>query len=310
MNEKSKGWKRVLDVFLDTLFTLVLALTALAAATVWMNRGQVGFASLGVVQSSSMRASGLEVGDAVLARPADDYAVGDVIVFYRAPLRYENYAENVQLQGYPVWIHQVVDVSVDELGRRTYLTKGTSNARDDGYYVPQDFVLGRATKLPAAVSAVVRFVNSVAGIICTVIVPCGIMLVYLTWDLVMLLLTEVEDAPKKAKRKKGYVIDIVPAGNAPEMQTHGFFMRLYTADALTKTYYGELKLRLLRIKGASFVLWQEWEDYVFDGVLLARLDVRGNQVLLQTRAGITYVNDEKGLRKAIAEIDGLKGKGA
>lgn len=98
-----------------------------------------------------MQSSGLNKGDVVAVRPQDGYRAGDIIVFYRAPERYgEAYDPSIRAE---IWIHEIIDVRTDSLGRQTYLTKGSSNAADDGFYVPQDFVLGTAARLPGALSA-------------------------------------------------------------------------------------------------------------------------------------------------------------
>ena len=202
MNETT-AFGRVMSALLDALFTLVLALTVIASVIVFMNRGQVGFGALGIIQSPSMVSGGYAVGDVVFAKNGEDYAVGDVIVFYRAPNLYKYRADELEkeeLLSYPVWIHEVIEVSTDELGRKTYLTKGTDNSTDDTHFVPHDFVLGKARKTPALFGELVRFIYSVKGIICTVIIPCGIMFIYLTWDLIMLLTVETVEKPKKAVR--------------------------------------------------------------------------------------------------------------
>lgn len=178
---------RTLGVLLDALITLALLISLTAAIIVSVRRLGNGFAGYGTVRSESMKASGLNVGDVVRVRPKDGYEEGDIIVFYRAPNDYGEPLNKELTSSYDIWIHQVIEVKEDSLGRTTYLTKGTSNQTDDGAFVPQDFVLGTATKLSDTAISIINFVSSVRGIIILVEIPCGLVLVYLVWDLVMFL---------------------------------------------------------------------------------------------------------------------------
>lgn len=178
---------RTLNVFLDVIVTLALVTSLTFAIIISVRRFGNGFAGYGTVSSESMTASGLNVGDVVRVRPQDEYAEGDIIVFYRAPQDYGAAFEKSNADNYMIWIHEVIAVKDDPLGRTAYLTKGSSNASDDGYFVPQDFVLGKASKLSDAAIALINFICSIQGIILLVEVPCGIVLVYLVWELVMLL---------------------------------------------------------------------------------------------------------------------------
>lgn len=50
---------------------------------------------------------------------------------------------------------------------------------------PEDFVLGRAVRLPGWLSALLGFASTARGILCLVVVPCAVMLVLLTRELVL-----------------------------------------------------------------------------------------------------------------------------
>ncbi len=172
---------------MDAVIALALISSLTVAITVTVRRVSGRFTGYGTVQSGSMTASGLNIGDVVRVRPQDGYSVGDVIVFYRAPESYDEPFDEDKTEGCEIWIHEVIDVRKDNLGRSVYLTKGSSNPTDDGVYVPQDFVLGKAKKLSPTLVSFINFVCSVRGIIVLVEIPCGISLVYLVWDLVMTL---------------------------------------------------------------------------------------------------------------------------
>lgn len=180
-------------IVIDALITLALVTSLTVAIIIIVRRVNNGFAGYGTVQSGSMTASGLNIGDVVRVKPQNGYSKGDIIVFYRAPDSYDEPFAKDKINGCDIWIHEVIDVREDALGRATYLTKGSSNATDDGAYVPQDFVLGRAKKLSPAAVSLINFICSVRGIIVLVEFPCGIVLVYLVWDLVMVLTKEKEN---------------------------------------------------------------------------------------------------------------------
>lgn len=153
-------WRRAsaaaVDVLIALVFLFSLTVTVLTVSARSTGRTAGGF-TLGIVQSGSMEASGIEIGDVMSIRRQSGYAVGDVIAFYRAPDAYAGTADEAELTNARIWIHEIIDVRTDEAGRETYLTKGTSNASDDKYYVPADFVVGRGTPLPSALNGFLRF---------------------------------------------------------------------------------------------------------------------------------------------------------
>lgn len=180
-------WRRAsaaaVDVLIALVFLFSLTVTVLTVSARSTGRTAGGF-TLGIVQSGSMEASGIEIGDVMSIRRQSGYAVGDVIAFYRAPDAYAGTADEAELTNARIWIHEIIDVRTDEAGRETYLTKGTSNASDDKYYVPADFVVGRGTPLPSALNGFLRFAGSQTGVVALVIVPCGLLLAYLTFVLI------------------------------------------------------------------------------------------------------------------------------
>ncbi len=200
-----KRLKKVFEITLDVVITLVLITSLTIAIITTLRRVENGFSGLGTVSSPSMTASGLNVGDVVRVRKQKEYKKGDIIVFYRAPDCYDSAIDKSKVKDRQIWIHEVIDVGKDDLGRTTYLTKGSSNNSDDGYYVPQDFVLGKAKKLSKSTTAFINFVCSVKGIILLVEVPCGLVLVYLVWDLVMYLTADrkqPQEPPKPENSEK------------------------------------------------------------------------------------------------------------
>lgn len=207
---KYKGGKAEIHFFLNVLYVLImLFLAAVCFCALFVNRPGKGIfgISFGVIRSESMLASGYDVGDVALLRRADEYAVGDVIAFYRTPSLYADGSAADVPDGALIWIHQIVDKRTDADGGVSYLTKGTSNSYDDVYYVPQDFVIGKSRLLPDAAGGFLRFCATSTGIIVLVIVPCGCLLLYLAVDMVSeidkLMRERVELKYKKHGRRGG-----------------------------------------------------------------------------------------------------------
>lgn len=307
MNETTV-FGRVLSALLDALFALVLALTVIASVIVFMNRGQVGFGALGIIQSPSMVSGGYAVGDVVFAKKGEDYAIGDVIVFYRAPDLYYSRFEDLEkddLLGCPVWIHQVIEVKTDELGRKAYLTKGTNNSRDDIFFVPHDFVWGKAQKTPAIFGSIVRFIYSVKGIVCTVIIPCAIMFIYLTWDLIMLLTVETVEKPKKAvpyQKKSVKAQSAIWQVEEQSSSKYYFLGRLFTADKKTRKLYSELKNILLGYENVRPLVIIDYEEFLLGDKTLGYLDVRGETVYVSTERSRWKITDSETLKEAVFEL--------
>ena len=198
----AKVWKRAATITADIIFALVFLFSIIFAASALFLRSEGGFAGkLGVIRSSSMADSGYRIGDVITVHGDESYNIGDVIVFYRACEHYGVPFSSELVAGCDLWVHEVIDVSSDKSGRKCYLTKGSSNPTDDGAYVPHDFVMGRAKKLPAFISNTVNFVASVQGIVICILIPCTLMLIYLTWELVFILTEQGNESkpPDSAK---------------------------------------------------------------------------------------------------------------
>lgn len=192
----------VIRWIVDLFFTFVLIVSVAAAAFVAFNAGGSGFnvRTFGIVQSRSMEASGLCVGDVVVIHRGEEYGIGDTIVFYRAPSCYKKPIKESDMRGVSLWVHEIVDIRQDELGRKTYLTKGTSNARDDGFYVPEDYVLGTAEKSSDFVRGMVHFLLSKQGIYTFIVTPSGILFVIFSMDLATMISEEMSERKEKRRR--------------------------------------------------------------------------------------------------------------
>ena len=196
MIEKLKG---AFHWLLELLFWVIIFVCMAASLLVVSYDGRIPeMRRFGVVQSGSMQASGLEIGDLVFVdKKEKEYAVGDIVVFFYAPFDYNKPAKEADLKTVSVWVHQIIDVGEDETGRKTYLTKGTSNRYDDGFYVPEDFVLGKAVPLPDFVGLLFRFLYTTWGIILTIVLPSGAMFVLFTIEFIRLFIEMYKDIDKE-----------------------------------------------------------------------------------------------------------------
>ena len=190
----------------DLFFAFVLIASITASVIVVTTDGRGGFCSqfrvFGIIRSGSMESSGLYKGDVVYVMKDDGYEVGDTIVFYRAPAFYQKSVEEADLRGSEIWIHEIVDVKTDKLGRQTFLTKGSSNLMDDVFYVPEDFVLGTAQKTPEVVGNTVRFLLSKIGVLTFIVAPSAILFVLFGIDLALLIIEDEKDTGKRVRKQK------------------------------------------------------------------------------------------------------------
>lgn len=250
------GSHKILGAAADVFFTLVLLVSVLAAIAALGFRGGPSAVRFGTILSPSMAASGYDVGDVVYVDREDGYDRGDVIVFYRADEA--TYARPFDGKARTIWVHEIIDVRTDETGRRAYLTKGSSNADDDGRYVPEDFVLGRAVRLPGWLSALLGFASTARGILCLVVVPCAVMLVLLTRELVLILL---EPVPVSYWKKT-------------------FTARLALAPPAVRARYCAVKNALLSYEAARARMSAFCETFRVHGRPFAKIGVRGGQLLI------------------------------
>ena len=301
MSESNK--KRIKTAFritADTIFVFLLVISLVAAVLAVSLSHSGNFFRLGVIKSGSMKASGMEIGDVVSISSQQDYQLGDVIVFYRAPELYGQNADELDLSDKQVWVHQVIKIKLDQNGNKTYLTQGTSNAFHDGYYVPQEFVLGKATLLSPFLNNVLKFSLSKLGIYLLVVLPCAIMLVYLVWDLVMMLTEkpdEKEDDQQPCENPNLQTTDDFVATKTPLQQVDevykqeqiqkeklvisakykfSFWARLALAKQQTKQRYLLLKNHLLGYKKAKSRVSQRFDTIRIGRKPFAKINVRGS----------------------------------
>ena len=244
---------------------------------------------LGVIRSDSMENSGMYVGDVVFISRENKYDVGDVIVFYRAVSEYGKLREDADVENKQIWVHKIEKVKVDEFGRQTFLTKGTSNKYDDGFYVPEDFVLGSAVQLPGAVSGIIGFVASVKGIISLIILPCMVMAVYLVWELVVLF--TLKELPAYAEAGARNELGLTELFDNGKFYYFTYTAELLLSDGAALDAYNAVRQALLSYKGIRTRRDKDREIAVYKRKPFALIRMR-NSILTISFAEENSVADE------------------
>lgn len=112
----------------------------------------------------------IKSGDIIICRTVDakDVKVGDVISFFDP-------AGN----GTSIVTHQVIEVLTSDSGKISFRTKGTNNNAEDRLPVPEDKLVGRYTDTRfGGAGNVALFMQTTAGLIVCVIVPCVLLIGY------------------------------------------------------------------------------------------------------------------------------------
>ncbi len=112
-----------------------------------------------VVLTGSMEPT-LNVNDLVVVKTADDYEIGDIVVFQ---------------QGNDLIIHRIIDKNVEE---KRIVTKGDANNVDDGS-IPLSAVKGKLSFSVPFVGLAVKALKSVPGII--IVLGTSAALMILSW---------------------------------------------------------------------------------------------------------------------------------
>ena len=216
--KKKEKWtpKRILNLVLDivlfpilifaTCFSLSLIITKITKGVPMV----FGYAMITVV-SGSMRDAGFEVGDKAFIKQTDasELEIGDYIAFFDfvdpAHPRPATIANGERPTSNPrknrIVFHEIVKIETDANGDLWFRTKGTNNASADYNVIYQDYVIGKHVDNGKGLIKFFKFINSTAGIVILVIVPCVIILFRDCYEL-MTMVFEYSDEKKKAKREK------------------------------------------------------------------------------------------------------------
>lgn len=217
-NKKKEKWtpKRIANLVMDvvlfpilifsTCFSLSLIITKITKGVPMV----FGYAMITVV-SGSMRNAGFEVGDKAFIKQTDacELKVGDYIAFFDyvdpAHPRPATIANGEKPTSNPkknrIVFHEIIKIETDANGDLWFRTKGTNNASADYNVIYQDYVIGKHVDDGKGLIKFFKFINSTAGIVILVIIPCVIILFRDCYEL-MTMVFEYSDEKKKIKREK------------------------------------------------------------------------------------------------------------
>ena len=133
-----------------------------------------GYSGAAVVSGSMDDDSGddIEIGDFVITKSQDNYAVGDVITFYEP-----------SLGGYVT--HRII--SADESG---FITKGDANNVQDGSTVAQDDIVGKVVAVLKGGGSAIEFMRSPLGLLAIV---AAVVVIWVATDIISNLLSGKKD---------------------------------------------------------------------------------------------------------------------
>ena len=138
--------KLIIRIVLIVIISLIIGLAVFRISATGIGRNQLpmpfGFA-LSVVKSGSMEPT-LSVGDLIVVTPADEYAVGDIVVFQ---------------DGRSLVVHTIISIEDDMV-----ITQGdANNVADDP--IPLRDIEGKVKTSFSGVGYVIDFIKSVPGTI-------------------------------------------------------------------------------------------------------------------------------------------------
>jgi len=163
------------------------------------------------IASSSMVASGHNVGDVIMVRAvdADTLKVGDKIAYYvsaintakflstshtdvsNAPVVNTAYKTDIMTilgipsaeikreaaKGSKQVFHHIIAIYEDSSGKRWFKTKGSSNAIEDSWYISEDTIIGiyDNSLVATTISTVLNTLSNTSGLIICIVIPLVLM---------------------------------------------------------------------------------------------------------------------------------------
>lgn len=164
--------RRVLNIFLDIIFVLLILISILLVINfISLKSGNSNYPLFGayVIVSPSMVPT-INVNDAVVIKRADvsDLNKGDIITFASSDARY---------LGYTI-THRIFDVESDSTGNIIFRTKGDNNNAVDSAPVLSENVFGKVIFIVPSLGKIQGFLSRPIGWFLLVIVPCGCLIIF------------------------------------------------------------------------------------------------------------------------------------
>ena len=223
-SKKYRTLYNVLGIIGDIILIPVILISLISSAAMFVSRTQntlpsIFGLSLAFVSSDSMEPSGFMKRDVLFIVRTDPYTLkvgtteagdelGDVIAFYSyqddvdkkitlTPISNETVVTKpltttiegrTSVDDLPektkIVFHEVVGRCVDKDGTLFFETKGTGNGSKDIIKVRADYVIGKYSYTPTWLRATFRFCASQVGMICLVVVPLGILILFQCFSLI------------------------------------------------------------------------------------------------------------------------------
>jgi len=166
---------KILNIIYYIFIAFIAAIALLLIISVFPITGNY---KLMVVQSGSM-APAIKMGSIVMAKPADDYKIGDVITFgpytkTKAPTS-----------------HRIYDIKMTEQGQPIYITKGDANNAPDTREIFRGDILGKVLFSIPYLGYAVNFAKRPLGFALIIIVPAA-----------LIIIDEIKNIYKEVKKKK------------------------------------------------------------------------------------------------------------
>ena len=223
-SKKYRTLYNILGIIGDIILIPVILISLISSAAMFVSRTQntlpsIFGLSLVFVASESMEPSGFMKSDVLFLVKTDPYSLkvgtvasddelGDIIAFYSYQddvdktitlTKIENDVDvskpltttiegRTSVDNLPektkIVFHEVVGRYVDKDGTLFFETKGTGNGSKDIIKVRADYVIGKYSYTPTWLRATFRFCASQVGMICLVVVPLGILILFQCFSLI------------------------------------------------------------------------------------------------------------------------------
>lgn len=175
-----KAGKIVFTVLTWVIFAISLGMMIFTIVSVTVfdqkDRNIFGYKAF-IVLTDSMSATDFNAGDLIFVKEVDPSTLkeGDIITFQST--NDESYGKIIS--------HKIVSLTKDENGIPGFVTRGTSNNKDDDKIVTYQFVIGKYTgRKIVGVGEFMIFLKSTKGLVVCIFVPFGLLLLSQVYNVV------------------------------------------------------------------------------------------------------------------------------
>jgi len=170
--------KKAVTVIVSVLLWIIILLAALFAFTTLATQDNAHVASVFgytpmVVQTESM-APTFNADDLIIVKQCDpnELEVGDIVTFH-----------TIIMNEYALNTHRIVEIN-EELGVRSYTTKGDNNEMSDQHFITNGDIVGKyVTRLPG-MGKVINFLSGTVGFLLVIVLPMLAFFIYQVYHLI------------------------------------------------------------------------------------------------------------------------------